>query len=85
MRAYIWNGWSNNKLVNPNDKVEGGNNTKKDPVCSQLPYIPSGDWQTLKYAFTGKAPDQMFSFGNAEIINYIVVRTAVEGMPILVI
>ena len=51
-------------------------------MCSQLPDIPSGDWQTLKDAFVGKAPDQMFSFSNAQIINYFVVRTAVDGMPV---
>ena len=51
---------------------------KKDSVCSQLPDIPSGDWQTLKDVFVGKAPDQMFSFSNAQIINYFVVRTAVD-------
>lgn len=81
MRAYIRNGWSDN-LVNPDGKEEKGTNTKKDSVCSQLPDIPSGDWQALKDAFVGKAPDQMFSFSNAQIINYFVVRTAVDGMPV---
>ena len=73
------NGWSDN-LVNPDGKEEEGTNTKKHSVCSQLPNIPSGNWQTLKDAFVGKAPDQMFSFSNAQIINYFVVRTAVDGM-----
>ena len=75
------NGWSDN-FVNPDGKEEEGTNTKKDSVCSQLPDILSGDWQALKDAFVGKAPNQMFSFSNAQIINYFVVRTAVEGMPV---
>ena len=81
MRAYVRNGWSDN-LVNPDGKEEEGTNTKKDSVCSQLPDIPSGDWQTLKDALAGKAPEQMFSFSNAQIMNYFVVGTAVDGMPV---
>ena len=46
-----------------------------------MPDRASNDWLMLKEAFVGKAPHQIFSFTNANIINYFVVRTAVDGMP----
>ena len=39
------------------------------------------DWQLLKQAFTGKSPDELFTFNNANIINYFVVQTTVDGKP----
>ncbi len=46
-----------------------------------MPDRTSNDWLMLKEAFVGKAPHQILSFTNANIINYFVVRTAVDGMP----
>ena len=48
---------------------------------SQMPHVPAGVWQPIKDAFVGEAAHKMFSFTNAQIINYFVVRTAVDGMP----
>ena len=35
----------------------------------------------LKEASAGEDPHEVFSFTNANIINYLVVRTVVDGMP----
>ena len=76
VQAYIRNGWSN-KVIDPDGKEKSDNST----VCSQMPHVPAGVWQPIKDAFVGEAAHKMFSFTNAQIINYFVVRTAVDGMP----
>ena len=50
-------------------------------MCLQLPNTPTDGWQPLKEAFIGKDSHEVFSFTNAQIINYFVVRTAVVGKP----
>ena len=80
VHAYIRNEWASN-VVDPDGKEERKKSTKSDLMCSQLPNIPTDGWQSLKEAFIGKAPHEVFSFTNAEIINYFVVRTAVDGKP----
>ena len=66
VQAYIRNGWSN-KVIDPDGKEKSDNST----VCSQMPHVPAGDWQPIKDAFVGKAAHKMFSFTNAQIINYL--------------
>ena len=80
VQAYIRNGWSN-KVIDPDHKEQADDSTKTGLVCSQLPDAPTGVWQPIKDAFVGEAARQIFSFTNAQIINYFVVRTAVDGMP----
>ena len=73
VQAYIRNGWSD-KVFDPDRKAE-------KPNCSDVEVSNSlgSDWQSLKDAFTAKKVH--LSFTNAQIINYFVVRTAVDGMP----
>ena len=78
--AYIRNGWASN-VVDPDAKDEKKNSTKSDLVCLQFPNTPTDGWQPLKEAFIGKDSHEGFSFTNAQIINYFVVRTAVDGKP----
>ena len=46
-----------------------------------MPDVAKDDWCLLKEAFAGKAPNNTFTFTNANVISYFVVRTAVDGMP----
>ena len=50
-------------------------------VAVQMPDVAKDEWCLLKKAFAGKAPNNTFTFTNANIISYFVVRTAVDGMP----
>ncbi len=73
VQAYIRNGWSH-KVFDPDQKAE-------KPNCSGVEVSNSlgSDWQSIKDAFTAKQVH--LSFTNAQIINYSVARTAVDGMP----
>ena len=80
VQAYIKHGWSS-KVIDPDGKT-------KDPsakVSSSLSLLhqtsENCSWQPLKDVFAGKQPCQALSFTNAQIINYFVLRKAVDGMP----
>ena len=74
------NGWSN-KVIDPYANEQRENSIKRYSVCLLLPDIPPGDWQPLNEAFVGNATHQLFLFTIAQIINYFVVRNAVDSMP----
>ena len=38
-------------------------------------------WKELKEVFSGKDPEDVFTFTNAQIISYFVVRMATDGNP----
>lgn len=50
-------------------------------VAVQMSDVAKDDWCLLKEAFAGKVPNHTFSFTNANIISYFVMRTAVDCMP----
>ena len=77
MQAYIRNGWSTN-LCDPDKMSTSGTSATGN---SSGGTEPPRDWQLLKQTFIGKSPDELFAFNNANIINYFVVRTTVDGKP----
>ena len=50
-------------------------------VAVQMPGGAKDSWQLLKEAFAGKVSNDIFTFTNANIISYFVMRAAVDGMP----
>ena len=75
VQAYIRNGWSGN-IVDPD---HGSDTTGEASLSSEFD-IESGTWKPLKEAFSATSQPP-FSFSNAEIINYFMMRKAVDGLP----
>ena len=50
-------------------------------VAVQMPGGAKDSWQLLKEAFAEKASNDIFTFTNANIISYIVMKATVDGMP----
>ena len=76
------NGWAGN-IIDPEQKKSEtsapGDHAKSSAYLSQVER-ESGVWKPLKEAFPWN-PVTSFSFTNAEIINYFMSRTAVDGLP----
>ena len=43
--------------------------------------LKDDSWKELKEVFSGKDPEDMFTFRNAQMISYFVVRMATDGNP----
>ena len=72
------NGWAD-KVVDP-DRCVQHSAGRAEPL-STLKIPENLTWQKLQETFTGSNSKEVFSFTNANIISYFVVRTAVDGMP----
>ena len=79
MQAYIRNGWANNVIDPDGNSSPVFKNSPHIDVLSTLPDNKNGSWSSLKDADENTL--QLLSFTNAQIINYFVVRTAVDGTP----
>ena len=86
MNAYIRNGWADN-VIDPEGK--GVTCMASGPCAAnmQWPAADDGVWKPLKEVFPPcsvgcTTSKNQFSFTNAEIINYFVVRTAINGLPV---
>ena len=78
VQAFIANGWAN-RVVDP-DKYAQCSSGRAEPL-SILNVPQNLDWKKLQEGFTRTDANEMISFTNANIINYFVVRTAVDGKP----
>lgn len=78
VQAFIANGWAN-RVVDP-DKYAQCSSGRAEPL--HIMNVPQNlDWEKLQEAFTRTDANEMISFSNANIINYFLVRTAIDGMP----
>ena len=77
VQAFIANGWAN-EVVDPDNNIQLGS-VRAEPL-STLNVPQDLNWEKLQEAFT-RDDHEMISFTNANIINYFLVRTAVDGMP----
>ena len=79
MQAYIRNGWANNVIDPDGNSSPVFKDSPHIDVLSTLPDNKNDSWSSLKDADENTL--QLLSFTNAQIINYFVVRTAVDGTP----
>ena len=73
MKAYIRNGWENN-VINPDYYHD-------DNTVSNMLMLKDDSWNELKEVFSGKDPEDVFTFTNAQMISYFTVRMATDGNP----
>ena len=73
VKAYIRNGWKNN-AINPDYHHD-------DNALSNILMLKDDSWKELKEVFSGKDSEDVFTFTNAQIISYFVVRMASDGNP----
>ena len=73
VKAYIRNGWENN-VINPDYHHD-------DSTLSNMLMLKDDSWKELKEVFSGKDQEDMFTFMNAQMISYFVVRMATDGNP----
>ena len=76
VQAFIANGWAN-EVIDPDNNIRCGS-VRAEPL-STLTVPQDLNWEKLQEAFT--RDDNEISFTNTNIINYFLVRTAVDGMP----
>lgn len=78
VQTFIANGWAN-KVVDPDNSIQSSSG-RAEPL-SILNVPQNLNWEKLQEAFTRTDANEMISFTNANIINYFLVRTVVDGMP----
>ena len=73
------------QIISLMQKKESRQIASSSNASSRLPLIDSesGLWKSLKEVFPWNC-SPYFSFSNAEIINYFVSKTAVDGLPAIV-
>ena len=79
VEAYTRNGWTND-IIDPDGKFTSQQSGVSLSTCDRgLPDIDANAvWKPLKEAFL---PSNPVNFTNAEIVNYFVLRSTIDGMP----
>ena len=80
VQAYIKHGWSS-KVIDPDGRTRDSITVRAQSSSQLIPSNENCNWQPLKEAFTGNTTNQTLSFCNAQLINYFVLRSTVDGMP----
>ena len=79
VQAFIANGWAN-RVVDPDKNKNAQCSSGRAEPLNILNVPQNLNWVKLQEVFTRTDVNEI-SFTNANIINYFVVRTAVDGMP----